>query len=358
MADPLRILLVDDSRLFRSAMQDLLSTLPDVVVVGSVFNGTKAIDFLERNPGVDLVLLDVEMPEMDGIATLACINRLNGERPMNKPVGVIMVSAFTKAGAEVTVRALQYGAFDFIPKPGGPSEEENLRILKGELIQKLRAFIQQRMKKPGLKIEWTAPVARAPQAGRKLRAIVIGASTGGPKALATMLPALLKITTVPVLLVQHMPQQFTLSLADTLSRQTGKKVVEAREGEVLSAGSILVGPGGKHLMIRKAGSDEITSLSDAAPENGCKPSVDVLFRSAAQTYGPDVLAIILTGMGNDGTAGAQAIRAAGGYVIAQDESTSVVWGMPGSAVQAGAVDQVVPLANIAGAVDLYKLRTK
>jgi two-component system, chemotaxis family, protein-glutamate methylesterase/glutaminase len=364
MNSKLRILLVDDSRLFRSAIQQQLATIADVVVVGSVFNGTKAIDFLERNTGVDLVLLDQEMPEMDGIATLACINRLNAERTTFAPVGVIMVSAHTKAGAAVTLRALQSGAFDFITKPSGPNEDENLRQLRSELVIKLRSFVDQRTRRAAMQQSTpaAAPVQATtfpePSGGKHLRLIAIAASTGGPKALGVLLPRLTKSIRVPVVITQHMPQHFTASLAETLSRQTGKPVVEAGDGQVLEAGTVYIAPGGRHLVVRRAGQQAICSLSDAPPENGCKPSADVMFRSVAQTFGGDVVAIILTGMGNDGAAGATSIRAAGGYVIAQDEASSIVWGMPGSAVAARAVDAVHPLGNIAGAVELFSLRSK
>ncbi len=368
MGTSLRILLVDDSRLFRSAIQQQLATIADVAVVGSVFNGAKAIEFLQRNSGVDLVLLDQEMPEMDGITTLAGINRLNADRPATHPVGVIMVSAHTRLGADVTVRALQFGAFDFIAKPTGPSEEENLKLLRNELAVKLRAFADHRARRLQPRaIERAAatfsdaparPAWVASSTGRKLRLLAIGASTGGPKALAVVLPRLLQSVAAPIVITQHMPPHFTASLAETLTRQCGRRVTEARDGELLEPGAVCLAPGGKHLLVRRAGASEVLGLSDAPPENGCKPSVDVMFRSASQTFGGDVLGIILTGMGNDGAAGALAIRAAGGYVIVQDESTSVVWGMPGAAVAAGAVDAIHPLAGIVGAVDLFLLRNK
>jgi two-component system chemotaxis response regulator CheB len=188
--------------------------------------------------------------------------------------------------------------------------------------------------------------ARRPGA---IRAIAIGASTGGPRALFELLPELSARVAVPILIVQHMPPDFTRSLAESIARQTQRTVIEVTDGAALTSAQIFIAPGGRHLVVRGAPAGAIAGLSEAPPENGCRPSADVLFRSVAAVFGRDVLALILTGMGRDGTAGLQAVRRAGGYVIAQDEASSVVWGMPGSAVQAGVVDEVRPLREIAAA---------
>ena len=349
MPDRVNLLIVDDSRLFRSALEEALRGQPGVSVVGSVFSGRKAIEFIRKTPP-DLVTLDVEMPEMDGLETLAQIQALNESRPASPPVGVIMVSAFTRRGEQVTINALQAGAFDFVAKPSGESSQASLSALRDELMLKIRAWIISRRGR-GIVPTAAAPVApvRAPAIARvRVRAVTIGASTGGPRALSDLLPALCNaVGELPILIVQHMPAGFTRTLAESLARQTGRKVVEATDGMPLKPSTVYVAPGGKHMVLRGPGASPVVALNEQPPENGCRPSADVLFRSAAAVLGSEVIALILTGMGRDGTAGLGAIRRAGGHVIAQDEATSVVWGMPGSAVEAGAVDDVRPLDQIA-----------
>jgi two-component system chemotaxis response regulator CheB len=190
-----------------------------------------------------------------------------------------------------------------------------------------------------------------------MRAVVIGTSTGGPRALSALLPDLCTVVELPILIVQHMPPGFTKSLADSLARQTGRKVVEATEGMPLERATVYIAPGARHLLLRGSSVSPVIALNEQPPENGCRPSADVLFRSAASVLAGEVVAVILTGMGNDGTAGLSAIRRAGGHVIAQDEASSVVWGMPGSAVAAGVVDEVYPLDRIAVAVAAVVQRT-
>jgi two-component system chemotaxis response regulator CheB len=353
MSERTGVLIVDDSRLFRSAVEQALAGQPDISVVGSVFSGAKALEFI-RQTRPDVVTLDVEMPGLDGLATLKEIEAFNSGRPHEETVGVIMVSAFTRRGADVTIRALEAGAFDFVTKPSGPSAEANLAALRDELLPRIRACARRRTRRaapapaPRPAAALQAP-RRVPRRAEPIRAIAVGVSTGGPRALAVVLPDLCAQTSVPILVVQHMPPNFTLSLAESLARQSRQPVVEAAEGISLASARAYIAPGGRHLVLRGSVAAPEVGLSDAPPENGCRPSADVLFRSAAATLGPGVLAIILTGMGNDGTAGLGAIRRAGGYVIAQDEASSVVWGMPGSAVEAGVVDEVRALPDIATA---------
>ncbi|HVP10809.1 MAG TPA: chemotaxis-specific protein-glutamate methyltransferase CheB [Phycisphaerae bacterium] len=354
MPDRIRVLVVDDSRIFRAALEQALSGQPDIEVAGSVYSGAKALEFIRSSPP-HVVTLDVDMPGMDGLAVLQEIQSFNSGRPASEEVGVIMVSAFTRRGAEITVKALQAGAFDFVTKPSGPSPDANLATLRDDVLPRIRAYARLRLRMAAPAVTAAPAVGhRAPprRAGRRpavVRAIVIGASTGGPRALSLLLPDLCSRVTVPILLVQHMPPDFTRSLAESLARQTQRNVVEAAEGMPLAPSQVIVAPGGKHLVLRGTPSAPVIGLSDAPPENGCRPSADVLFRTAAAVMGRELLALILTGMGRDGTAGLGAIRRAGGYVIAQDEATSVVWGMPGSAVEAGVTDEVVPLPAIAGA---------
>ncbi len=358
MAERIRVLIVDDSRLFRSALEQALSGQPDITVVGSVFNGAKALEFIRQSPP-DVVTLDVEMPGMDGLATLEQIQRLSEERPGDAPVGVVMVSAFTRRGAEITVKALEAGAFDFVTKPSGGSPEANLAVLREEVLTKIRACARQRSKpQNGVSAKAAAPQSPAAARAVPIRAIVIGASTGGPRALSTMLPDLCARVDLPILIVQHMPAGFTGSLAESLARQTGKTVIEATDGPPLEVSHIYIAPGGRHLLLRGTAAAPKTGLNDQPPENGCRPSADVLFRSAATVFGNSAAAIVLTGMGRDGTAGLGAVKRAGGYVFAQDEATSVVWGMPGSAFEAGVTHELLPIDQIASSVAALVLRSR
>jgi two-component system chemotaxis response regulator CheB len=352
MPDHARVLIVDDSRIFRAALEEALAGQEGIVVAGSVFSGEKALEFIKATPP-DLVTLDVEMPGMGGLEALHAIQRFNATRPDDAAVGVVMVSAFTRQGADVTVRALQAGAFDFVTKPNGPSGEANLQALRQQLVPRIRSFMLRRRRGAPAPIPAAPrPTARAP---RPPRAVVIAASTGGPQALGVLLPDLCAAVDVPIFLVQHFPAEFTRSLADLLARQMGRAVVEARDGEVAAPRTVYVAPGGKHLLLRAGpGREVLTALNELPPENGFRPSADVLFRSAAAALGGEVVAVVLTGMEcgtvADGTAGLRPLKRAGGYVIAQDEATSVVWGMPRSVVEAGLADAVLPLGQIAAAV--------
>jgi two-component system chemotaxis response regulator CheB len=357
MPEPARVLIVDDSRIFRAALEAALADEAGVRVVGSVFSGEKALEFLQSSP-TDVVTLDVEMPGLDGLQTLEAIQRLNAARPPGAEIGVVMVSAFTRRGADVTVRALQAGAFDFITKPSGPCAEACLSALREHLAPRIHLFLARRAR--GASRESSGGLLprstlHAPRSTRAARAVLIATSTGGPRALEALLPELARRIDLPVLVVQHMPPQFTRSLADNLARQSGLPVVEASDGERVRPRGVYLAPGGKHLLLRAFGTGELrTVLNDQPPENGFRPSADVLFRSAAAALGGAVVAVVLTGMAcetvADGTAGLGPLKRAGAHVIAQDEATSVVWGMPGSAVRAGLVDEVLPLGAIAAAV--------
>jgi two-component system chemotaxis response regulator CheB len=359
-----RVLIVDDSRIFRAALEASLAGEEGIEVVGSVFNGAKALEFIQANRP-DVVTLDVEMPGLDGLETLEAIRRLDSGSEPGAEAGVIMVSAHTKRGADVTIQALRHGAFDFIAKPSGPRAEENLAALGRQLAGKIRLFMAERGRKstvkkppasatadlaekspPSNRTQWLREVQRQP-----VQAIVIASSTGGPRALETLLPDLAKRVDLPILIVQHMPPKFTQSLAESLARTTGGNVMEAIDGELIENNHIYLAPGGKHLVLHDDRGRWALGLNEQPPENGCRPSADVLFRSAAAALHGGVAAIVLTGMGRDGTAGLGAIKRAGGYAFVQDEATSVVWGMPGSAVEAGLADEILPLGEIAAAVD-------
>ena len=364
MADPIKVLVVDDSRLFRTAVAESLAGEGDLLVVGSERNGLKAIEFLRANgAGVDVVTLDLEMPEMDGLATLKAIRELNAGRPREREIGVIMLSAHTTEGAQSTIAALTAGAFDFITKPTSESPAESIASLKRQLPTRIRAYAA-RMR-PALRAAAIAaprpapgplpgppPVAMRPilRTGA-IQAVLIGVSTGGPRALLTMLPRLTQLVRLPIVIVQHMPPKFTASLAESLGKVCAHKVHEAVDGQPIEPGNTYIAPGGRHLVVRRTSPTQVVcGVNDNPPENALRPNVDVMFRSAAQVWGGNVVAVILTGMGADGTKGLAPLKRAGAPVIVQDEATSVVWGMPGSAAAAGLVDQVLPLEAIPDAV--------
>jgi len=359
-----QLLIVDDSRIFRAVLETSLAGQEDIEILGSVFSGEKALEFIKASPP-DLVTLDVEMPGMGGLETLKAIQQINAGKAPGTEVGVVMVSAYTKRGADITVQALQAGAFDFVTKPSGPQQEENLNILRQQLLSKIRLFMAERNRKlavtdpAALQLVGSAKQASHARGTRSLpmaqrpavRAIVIAASTGGPKALEILLPDLVRRVDLPILVVQHMPPKFTQSLAENLARLSCSIVVEASDGDAVRGKCVYIAPGGKHLLLRSDRGRLRIGLNEQSPENGCRPSADVLFRSAAAATQGGLLAIVLTGMGRDGTAGLGAVKRAGGYALVQDRGTSVVWGMPGSAVEAGLADEVLPLGEIAKAAE-------
>ena len=366
MGDPIKVLVVDDSRLFRTAVAESLAGETDVQVIGSECNGLRAIEFLRSNPAVDVVTLDLEMPEMDGLATLKAIRELNASRARESEIGVIMLSAHTTQGAASTIAALTAGAFDFITKPISESPDESITSLKRQLPSRIRAYATRNRTRPlGTAAAPTvprpltppnSPVLRLPASrplGRigGIQAILIGVSTGGPRALMMILPRLTHLVRLPIIIVQHMPPKFTASLAESLDRVCTSRVHEAVDGMPVESGHVYLAPGGKHLILRRANHPQIIcGVNENPPENGLRPNVDVMFRSAAQVWQGHVVAVVLTGMGADGTKGLGPLKRAGAPVIVQDETTSVVWGMPGAVVAAGLADQVLPLEAIPEAV--------
>jgi two-component system chemotaxis response regulator CheB len=357
MTERTRVLIVDDSRIFRSVLEQALRD-EGADVVGSVWSGAKALEFIEAAPP-DLVTLDVEMPGMNGLDVLRAIQRFNAARPNAPPIGVLMVSAFTRQGADVTIQALESGAFDFITKPSGGSEEESLRLLRLQVASKLRSFQSRRTSSfsplprgEGSRVKGESEIVRpyARTQGPPIKLVLIASSTGGPRALSIVLPDLCRRIDLPIFIVQHMATPFTQSLAASLDRQCGHKVIEAIDGDTVRPGTVYIAPGGKHLVLRGSAGNIITSLNEQPPENGCRPAADVLFRSAAAIPDATAVAVVLTGMMCDGTRGLGPLKRAGAHVIAQDEATSVVWGMPGSAVASGLVDEVLPLEQIAAAI--------
>ncbi len=360
-----RILVVDDAVVVRRIVTTVLGDEPDLEVVGTAPNGRIALQKIEQlNP--DLVTLDVEMPVMDGLETLQAIRAAYPRLP------VIMFSTLTERGAAVTMEALMHGANEYVTKPANVgSVTEAMDRIREELVPKIQALTglaprpaarrhgaphtprpaaPRPVPTPGAARRGAVAVptrrtARTPEL--PVQAVVIGISTGGPNALAELVPALPRDLGVPVLIVQHMPPMFTRLLAERLDATSSLSVREAGHDEWVEPGYVLLAPGGHHLEVHRRGTRVYTAVTDGPLENSCRPAADVLFRTAARAYGPGTLGVIMTGMGADGRRGTAHVREVGGHVLAQDEATSVVWGMPGAAVQAGTVDLVLPLRQLA-----------
>jgi two-component system chemotaxis response regulator CheB len=336
----LRVLIVDDSAVIRKVLSNLLASDPEIVVAGTAGNGIQA---LERIPDLkpDIVTLDIEMPAMDGLTTLVEIRKLYPKLP------VIMFSTLTERGATATLDALARGASDYVTKPGHSGGTESSReVVREELIRKIKSLCTARVSQPRTKPLPTL-VRRPDRPQPRIDVVAIGSSTGGPNALTTLLPQLPADFPVPIVIVQHMPPLFTRLLAERLNVLAHLHVQEGKAGQKLQRGEVWIAPGDNHMTVARKGADVVLGLNHDPQENSCRPAVDVLFRSAAQTCGANVLAVVLTGMGADGTRGSAAIREAGGEVIAQDEASSVVWGMPGSVVAASLADGIFPLGGIA-----------
>ncbi len=347
---PIRVLICDDSHTIRSILTATLASDADLQVAGTAINGQACLDALGADLP-DIVLLDVEMPIMDGITALREIRRRHPKLP------VVMFSSLTERGAKPTVEALLAGANDYVAKPAGLNPEEVAGKIRTDVITRIKALVP-RGRLGGGEPERLRPSAAAasrpqrPAHREPIRGVVIAVSTGGPTALAEVLPAFAAGARVPILIVQHMPPFFTAQLAERLTKICGLPVREAADGGAAAAGDVLLAPGGRHMELRGDAAAPRIRLTDDPPENSCRPSADVLFRSAARLWGGGTLAVVLTGMGRDGLAGCRAIVELGGGVIAQDEFSSVVWGMPGEVVRAGLADAVLPLSQVGVEVGL------
>lgn len=344
---PIRVLVVDDAVVVRRVFSTALGDDPAFEVVGTAANGKIALAKLPQL-APDVITLDVEMPEMDGLATLAAIRQSHPQLP------VVMVSALTERGAAVTIEALALGASDYLQKPSRMSGgDETVQYLREHLVPKLKALGRRAVAGPAIAPTPVAPPAPQPALppGTRVDVVAIGVSTGGPNALAAVLAAVPADLSVPVLIVQHMPKLFTRFLAERLAARCPLPVTEAADGDVVAPGHVWVAPGDFHLTVaREAGQVRLRTNQDP-PENFCRPAVDVLFRSVADVFGRHVLAFVLTGMGQDGVVGCRRIREAGGQIVVQDEATSVVWGMPGYVSREGLAHAVMPLDRIAGEIE-------
>jgi len=338
-----RVMLCDDSAVIRGAIARMLEADPAVRVVARAGNGQAAVDELRRTP-VDVLVLDIEMPVMDGMTALPLLLRAD------PGLKVIMASTLTTSGADIALRALRLGAADYLPKPSSIGTAGN-ETFRRELLAKVKGLA--RLRQRALHPVPSQPVPEAPAAQLRPaprtqpRLLAVGSSTGGPQALFTLVQGLGRALPVPVVLTQHMPATFTPILADHLAKLGGAPCAEARDGDMLRAGHILLAPGDRHLLVETAGTGLRVRLSDGPPENYCRPSVDPMLRSAAAACGGRVLVAMLTGMGRDGLDGTRCVVEAGGAAVAQDEATSVVWGMPGAIAQAGLCHAVLPLPRIA-----------
>lgn len=344
----IRVLVVDDAVVFRRLVSEELAADPAIEVVGTAANGKIALAKMTQvNP--DLVILDVEMPEMDGLTTLREIRKIYPKLP------VIMFSSLTERGATETLDALALGATDYFAKPttvGGL--DASLQVLRDELIPEIKALCGRGTLAAGTTI--AAPPLRPRARSGPIEVVTIGCSTGGPNALAELFAGFPADFPVPIVLVQHMPPMFTRLLAERLSAQFPIQFEEGRSGGSLQPGHAWIAPGDFHMITVRDELQTRVLLHQDPPENSCRPAADVLFRSVAQAFGPATLAVVLTGMGQDGLRGCEAIKAAGGQVLAQDEATSVVWGMPGFVARAGLADRVLPLGQMAGEI-VRRVRT-
>ena len=358
-SSPLKVLVVDDTVVYRKIVSDVLAEIPGIEVVGTAHNGKAALLKI-KNLKPDLLTLDIEMPEMGGLELLEKMHQ------MAPDTGAVMLSTLTQQGGAMTMRALELGAFDFIPKPHSGTMTENKKAVKDALTPILKAFSRRRQIK-GMRRNTPAPVAKTlpsntckaypvstvSRVNAAAASIIgIGISTGGPNALARMLPMLPGDLGVPVVIVQHMPPMFTQSLAKSLDAKCALTVCEAKHGEPLRPNVVYIAPGGKQMKITAGpdGCQRVVKITDDPPENSCKPSVDYLFRSIADLYVGRATGVIMTGMGSDGTAGLKQMKDSGAYIIAQNEATCVVFGMPKKPIQQGITDIVVPLDEISSRI--------
>lgn len=343
--NPIRILVVDDSVVIRRVLSDTLSGDPGLEVVGVAGDGKIA---LAKIPLLkpDLITLDVEMPVMNGLETLAAIRKLYPRLP------VIMFSTLTERGASATLDALSLGASDYATKPSNTgSPAVAIERIRAELIPKIKALCGVApMKLLPLPAARPAPAKPRPRTNPRIEIVAIGTSTGGPNALAEVLPGIPNDFPVPIVVVQHMPPIFTRLLAERLASRSAISVAEGSADAVLSPGQAWIAPGNFHMKVMRVGLSSRLSLNQGPQENSCRPAVDVLFRSVALAYGANVLGVVMTGMGSDGVLGAQGIRDAGGNVIIQDEASSIVWGMPGLVHASGLDDAAYPLDQLAAEI--------
>lgn len=341
----LRVMVVDDSSLYRKVVSEALSTLPNVEVVGVAANGRIALDKIDQLKP-HLLTLDLEMPELNGLGVLRELK----DRQAN--IGAIVLSAFSTSGARSTTAALEGGAFDFALKPNTSSLEKSQTQLIEQLGPKIKAYQQSRTMRAAPKADSCiadaapAQTRQRPQAQMPPSILGIGVSTGGPATLSQLIPKLPADFPVPVVIVQHMPPIFTKSLAEELDKASQVTVVEGADGMALEPAKVIIAPGGKQMKVQRVDRQAIVQVTDDPPEKSCRPAVDYLFRSLAENYGPACVGLVLTGMGDDGLLGCKLLKRRGATIIAQDEQSSVVYGMPRQIAEHGLADAVTSLDRL------------
>lgn len=346
----IRVLVVDDAVVIRKILTDVLSADSEIEVVGTAANGKIALQKIPQvNP--DIITLDVEMPELNGLDTIPLIRKDYPKLP------IIMFSTLTERGGQATFEALSRGATDYVTKPANVGSVTNAKeTVKAELLKKIKNLVPttcSKVKPPEAKTITSLPkqsevkVSKFKGNSKPIQMVVIGVSTGGPNALAQVIPALPENLSVPVMIVQHMPPMFTRILAERLDAQSPLRVIEATAAMKIEAGTVYIAPGDFHLEAISGIGGLRTKLHQGQQENSCRPAVDVLFRSVVPLFGGGILGIVLTGMGQDGLNGCRHIKEAGGAVMVQDQASSVVWGMPGYVAEAGLADAILPLNQIA-----------
>jgi len=343
----IRVLIVDVSVVIRRLLTDELSKDPDIEVVGSAATGKIALSKVEQTLP-DVVTMDIEMPEMDGLTAVTEIRKTHPKLP------IIMFSTLSQRAAKETLEALSRGANDYVTKPGNVgSVALAMHRVREELIPKIKRlarpptpFLRQDILSSSGAASPSGPRSLSSRKRFKVDIVAIGVSTGGPNALAEVMPHIPKDCPVPILIVQHMPPVFTKCLAERLTAKSQIPIHEGQPGDVVVPGHAWIAPGDYHMVVERKGPQIVLATNQDPQENSCRPAVDVMFRSVAEVYGAAVLAVVLTGMGQDGMRGAEVIREAGGQVLAQDEASSVVWGMPGSVVQAGFANSILPLSQV------------
>ncbi len=339
----LRVLIVDDSVVMRRMISDMVQSDPALEVAGIAHHGYIALAKVAQVTP-DIITLDLDMPEMNGLETLA---RLRAEYP---DLPVIMVSALTERGTQLTLDALAMGASDYVTKPSGIlPNSASVAEIRAELIGKIKSLGAAHLSRNAGRVRKQIPDSEE-GAHSRVEIVVIGVSTGGPNALMQLLPAIPADFPVPVVVVQHMPPLFTRFLAERLQKVCALPVREASRGDKLEPGTIWIAPGDHHLEMERPDHNVLVRLNQGPLENSCRPAVDPTFRSAVECYGSRVLGVVMTGMGHDGLQGARCIYDGGGQILAQDEKTSVVWGMPRFVVEEGLVDEVLPLDKLAAGI--------
>lgn len=347
---PIRVLVVDDSVVIRKLVSRVIESDPQLEVIGTAAHGRIALAKIEQLKP-DIITLDVEMPEMDGLETLTELRKTNSDLP------VIMFSTLTERGSSIALEALSRGASDYVAKPsnvGGTTEA--LERLEHDLVPRIKALVPKAA--PAVPRRSVAEIAtlttsKYPGPSHKIDAVVLGTSTGGPSALETVFSTFTRPLEVPVFIVQHIPPVFSKMLAERLDRRSTMVVVEAQHGMEAVPGTAYLAPGGQHMVVARKGTKLIIEINEDPPVNSCRPSVDVLFGSAAKVFGKRQLGVILTGMGNDGLAGCQALQELGAPILSQDQATSVVWGMPAAVTEAGLADEVLSIDDVAERMALW-----